>query len=204
MEDRKEVGSRKSEAGSRQSGSAARRTVLFASVFSFLFFILGSGSYFLSSVSFAAEVKDAKKDQVPTIITSESLTADNKAKTALFTGSVVAKKGDMTLYADKMLVYYVDTGSGSNIDRIDAEGNVKLTRGDRVVTSGKVVYYAGPQERAIFTESPRAAEGKNVVIGTKMTYYMKEDRSEVENSKVFLVEKEQGSKESKPAGKKKK
>ncbi len=158
---------------------------------------------FFTSPSFALE-KDSKNAAVPTVITSESLTADNKAKTALFTGSVVAKKGDMTLYADKMLVYYVDTGSGSNIDRIDAEGNVKLIRGDRVVTSGKVVYYAGPQERAIFTESPRAAEGKNVVTGTKMTYYMQEDRSVVENSKVFLVEKEQGSKESKPAGKKKK
>ena len=169
------------------------------SVFSVLFVI--SFFFFILSPSHAAEIENAaKKEQVPTVITSESLTADNKAKTALFTGSVVAKKADSTIYADRMLVYYSEGGSGSNIDKIEADGNVKLVRGDRVVTSGKMVYYAGTDkdktdERAIFTESPRAAEGKNVVIGTKMTYYMKDDRSVVENSKVFIVEKEQGTQE---------
>ena len=171
------------------------------SVFSALFVI--SFFFFMLSPAHAAE-KDAKKEQVPTVITSESLTADNKAKTALFTGSVVAKKADSTIYADRMLVYYSEGGSGSNIDKIEADGNVKLVRGDRVVTSGKMVYYAGADERAIFTESPRAAEGKNVVTGTKMTYYMKDDRSVVENSKVFIVEKEQGTQEKKPQEKKKK
>ena len=171
-------------------------SIFFAlSVISFFFFILSS--------SHAAET-DAKKDQVPTVITSESLTADNKAKTALFTGSVVAKKGDSTIYTDRMLVYYSEGGSGSNIDKMEADGNVKLVRGERVVTSGKMVYYSGTDERAIFTESPRAAEGKNVVMGTKITYYMKDDRSVVENSKVFIVEKEQGTQEKKPQEKKKK
>lgn len=154
----------------------------------------------LTAPSFAEE----KTERVPTVITSESLTADNKAKTALFTGSVVAKKADKTLYADRMLVYYTDSDSGGNIDKIEADGNVKLVRGERVVTSGKAVYYAGPDERAIFTESPRAAEGNNVVTGTKITYYMKEDRSLVENSKVFIVEKEQGTQGKASQDKKKK
>ena len=177
-------------------------------VISFFFFIL-SPSHAAENDAKNAAGKDAKKEQAPTIITSESLTADNKAKTALFTGSVVAKKADTTIYTDRMLVYYSEGGSGSNIDKMEADGNVKLVRGDRVVTSGKMVYYAGTDkdktdERAIFTENPRAAEGKNVVIGTKMTYYMKDDRSLVENSKVFIVEKEPGTQEKKPQEKKKK
>ena len=166
-----------------------------------LFYLLSLVTCFLPSASYADEKADKNAQSVPTIITSEALTADNKAKTALFTGSVVAKKGNMTLYADRMLVYYIESGGGSNIDKIDAEGNVKLIRGDRIVTSGKAVYFAGAEERAIFTESPRAAEGKNVVTGTKMTYYMKDDRSVVENSKVFIVEKEQGSHDRKAADK---
>ena len=173
-------------------------------VISFFFFIL-SPSHAAENDAKNAAGKDTKKEQAPTIITSESLTADNKAKTALFTGSVVAKKADTTIYTDRMLVYYSEGGSGSNIDKMEADGNVKLVRGDRVVTSGKMVYYAGTDktdERAIFTESPRAAEGKNVVIGTKMTYYMKDDRSLVENSKVFVVEKEQGTQERNPQEKK--
>jgi len=130
-------------------------------------------------------------DKEPTVITAQSLTADNKAKTALFTGSVVAKKGDSTFYGDRMLVYYVESGDGenSNIDKIEADGNVKLVRGDRIITSGKCVYYAGDNERAVFTEKPRATENKNIVTGTVMTYYIKEDRSVVENSKIFIVEK---------------
>jgi len=182
------------EAGTQETAVESRKCGLCFKTFFILclFFVLVFVTFSLHSVSYAEEKADKNAQPVPTVITSESLTADNKAKTALFTGSVVAKKGDMTLYADRMLVYYIESEGGSNIDKIDAEGNVKLIRGDRVVTSGKLMYYAGPEERAVFTESPRAAEGKNIVTGTKMTYYMKDDWSLVENSKVFIVEKEQG------------
>ncbi|GER93913.1 lipopolysaccharide transport periplasmic protein LptA [hot springs metagenome] len=142
----------------------------------------------LCSVSylFAQEKKTTSKE--PTVITSETLTADNKAKTALFEKSVVARKGEMTLFADKMLVYYSEEKGSSNIKRIDAEGNVKLIKGDRVVTSKFATYFAEPEERIIFTGEPKATEGENVVIGTKMIYFMKDDRSIVENSKVLLIE----------------
>jgi len=192
----REVSSKETEEASRQSGLLFKTFLILC-----LFCFFSSVTILLQSVSYAAEKVDKNAPPVPTVITSESLTADNKAKTALFTGSVVAKKGDMTLYADRMLVYYIESGGGSNIDKIDAAGNVKLIRGDRVVTSGKLMYYAGTEERAIFTESPRAAEGNNVVTGTKMTYYMKDDRSLVENSKVFIVEKEQGPRDRKAANK---
>ncbi|BCB96961.1 hypothetical protein JZK55_18830 [Dissulfurispira thermophila] len=94
----------------------------------------------------------------------------------------------MTLFADKMLVYYSEEKGSSNIKRIDAEGNVKLIKGDRVVTSKFATYFAEPEERIIFTGEPKATEGENVVIGTKMIYFMKDDRSIVENSKVLLIE----------------
>ncbi|HMK55765.1 MAG TPA: LptA/OstA family protein [Dissulfurispiraceae bacterium] len=198
------IGIRSQKSEVRSQKIAPRNYFFRVIIFSVFFFILTSGFCLLTSLSFAEQ----KNAATPTVITSESLTADNKARTALFTGSVVAKKGDMTLYADRMLVFYSEGGSGSNIDRIEADGNVKLIRGDRVVTAGKAIYYAGQDERAVFTESPRASEGKNVVTGTKMTYYMKDDRSVVENSKVFIVEKEPGTPEKKlldrPKEKKKK
>lgn len=140
--------------------------------------------------SFAETKKAAAKE--PTVITSERLTTDNTAKTALFEVNVVAKKGDMTLFADKMLVSYSEERGGSNIKKIDAEGNVKLVRGARVVTSRAATYFAAPEEHVVFTGEPRASEGENVVTGTKMTYYMSSDNSVVENSKVFLVERKDG------------
>jgi lipopolysaccharide export system protein LptA len=189
--------------------------------FSCLFLLMGlpCGQLFVSDASAAEEIKAVpaktdksgpglgkqsmmgKGDKEPTVITANSLTADNQAKTALFTGNVVAKKGEGTLFADKMLVYYTDAGDGENgnIDRIECTGKVKLVRNYRIITAGKAVYYAGKDERVVFTESPRATENRNVVIGSVMTYYFKDDRSVVENSKIYIVEKEGGNVENKPS-----
>lgn len=122
------------------------------------------------------------------VITSETLSADNESRTALFEGSVVAKTKDMTLYSDRMLVYYAEkTG---NVTKIDAEGRVKLVRKDLIVTSKTANYFA-EEEKIIFTGEPKAVERGNVVTGTKMTYLMKEDRSIVENSRVLLENKKE-------------
>lgn len=134
-----------------------------------------------------APARAAEEKKEPTVITSRSLTADNKAKTALFEGSVVARKGDMTISADRMLVHYAEE-KGSGIRRIDAEGNVKVLKGDRAVTSQTATYLADP-ERIIFNGDPAATEGENLVRGSKMTYFIREDRYTVENSKVFLRDK---------------
>ena len=135
-------------------------------------------------------IEENKAVKEPTVVTSQKMTTDQKAKTALFEGNVVTKKGDRTMYADKMLVHYAEEKGGSNIKEIDSEGNVKLVRGDRVVTSKFAVYYAEPEEYIVFTGEPRASEGENVVTGTKITYFMKDDHSIVENSKVFIVSKD--------------
>jgi len=122
----------------------------------------------------------------PIVVTSETLTADNNAHTALFEKNVVAKTTDMTIYADTMLVYYKE--EGGEVTKIDATGNVKVLRNTRVITSQKAIYYAD-EDKVIFTGEPRAVDGENVVTGSKMTYFINDDRSYVENSKVFLKNK---------------
>jgi lipopolysaccharide export system protein LptA len=140
----------------------------------------------LATYGFSAE--QAKKIKGPVVVTSEMLKADNKARTALFERSVVARTTDMTIYADKMLVHY-EEGSG-NVTQIDAEGQVKVTKENRVITSREAVYYAA-EEKVIFTGDPRAVEGENVVTGKKMTYLMNDDIFLVEESKVFLKNKKE-------------
>jgi lipopolysaccharide export system protein LptA len=148
-----------------------------------LFYISGSFVIFflLSTNVFSAE--EAKRIKGPITITSEMLTADDQTHTALFENSVVAKTTDMTIYADRMLVYYnKDTG---NVTQIDAKGAVKLIKENRIITSSEATYYA-EGEKVIFTGKPRALEGENVVTGSKMTYFLDKDRYLVEDSKVFL------------------
>ena len=138
----------------------------------------------LSAVASAEEQK--MKVKGPINITSETLTADNKARTALFEGNVVAKTTDMTIYSDKMLVFYKE-GSG-DVTKIESTGNVRLLQGTRLITSQNAVYYAD-EDKVVFTGEPRAMDGENVVTGATMTYYISQDRSYVEKSKVFLKSK---------------
>lgn len=141
--------------------------------------------FFCSVFSPLSSLAEEKKEQIkgPIIITSDTLSVDNKAHTALFEGSVVARTENMTLYSDRMLVYYAEqTG---NVTRIDAGGRVKLVKKDLIVTSRLANYFAD-EEKVIFTGEPRAVEKGNVVTGTKMTYMLREDRSIVENSRVLL------------------
>ncbi|MDX9714774.1 MAG: LptA/OstA family protein [Dissulfurispiraceae bacterium] len=158
-----------------------------------LFFVVSALLFFAVSTRISS-ADDSKKpvgssSAEPVVITSSTLSADNKARVAVFEGSVVAKKGEMTMFSDRMTVYYSDEQSGSSITKIDSEGHVKVIKGDRVITSRAALYLAEPDERIIFTGEPRASEGQNVVTGTKMTYFIKDDRSIVENSKVFIVNK---------------
>jgi lipopolysaccharide export system protein LptA len=141
---------------------------------------------FLSVNGFSAE--QTKKIKGPIVITSERLTADNKARTALFENSVVARTTDVTIYGDRMLVYYEkDTG---NVTKIDVTGKVKVIKENRVITSHEAIYFA-EEERVVFTGDPRAVDSENVVTGRKMTYLMNEDRFLVEDSKVFLTKKKE-------------
>jgi len=118
----------------------------------------------------------------PITITSSTLTADNTAHTALFEGSVIARTESATLYADKMLVHYTDAGK---VTQIDATGHVKLVKGERVITSDEATFLAD-EEKVIFTGEPKAVEGTTMVTGTKMIYLMKEERSLVEQGKVYM------------------
>lgn len=142
--------------------------------------------FFLINLVFA----EAKKDSVePIIITSLSLINDNKAKTAIFDGNVIAKKGEMTLNADKMIVYYEEEQKGGNIKLIEVLGNVKLKKAERLITSHKATYFPEPEEKVVFTGEPRVTEGKNLITGEKIIYFLKDDRAVVEKSKVYIQEK---------------
>lgn len=149
--------------------------------------LIGSllASYLMAAGIAAAE--EVKRIKGPIVITSEKLTADNAAHTALFERSVVARTKEMTIYADRMLVTS-DKNSG-DITRIDSSGNVRLIKGNRAITSQEAMYFAD-EDKVVFTGEPKAVEDGTVITGKKMTYLMNEDRFFVDGSKVFITKKE--------------
>lgn len=139
----------------------------------------------------SAKTSGTSKTKVkgPVTVTSETLTADNQAHTALFERNVIAKTTDMTMYSDWMLVYYSDPGG--EITKIEAKGNVKIHKENKVMTSQEATYYADAPERIVFTGNPRAIDGENVVSGTKITYFVDDDRSFVEGSSKVIMKSKQ-------------
>jgi len=139
-------------------------------------------SFFListtASICLSEEVIPKKRG--PVVITSETLTAE--AGRAVFEGNVLAKTDDITLRAKRMYVYYKD---GNKVNKIEAEGDVRVVRGQRVLTSERGEFLA-EENKIILTGEPKAIEGENIVTGTKIIYLIEENRSIVENSKVFL------------------
>lgn len=117
-------------------------------------------------------------------IQSDTMISQGKEKNIIFEGSVTARKGSITLKAGKMTAVYNDNRT---IDEVIAEDNVVLIQKERRISANHAVYDSR-EETVTFTGEPVFSEGRNTVSGTKIIYYIDEERSYVENPKVILHE----------------
>ena len=138
--------------------------------------------------------------QAPISITADQMEADDRQKVVHFVGSVVARQDDVTVNCDRMQVFYQSVDSGENstesqeesglmglgggsneITRVECEGNVKITQGDRVALGQKAVYMAkGSPRTIILTGEPRIWRNRDYLTGKRIIYYLDENRSVVE------------------------
>jgi lipopolysaccharide export system protein LptA len=93
--------------------------------------------------------------------------------------------------------------SGSQeIDRVECQGAVRIQQGDRLAVGQKALYLANSRpRRLILTGDARVWQGRNAVTGHEVTYFLDENRSQVEsqnNSRVrAFYEKDQDPKKNK-------
>jgi len=123
---------------------------------------------------------EAKK---PVVITAKTMDADNLANKALFVGDVVAKSDGVTVYADRMEVFYSE--DSGQIIRIEYEGSVRMIKDKRSIVAERATYY-GDEEKIDFRGDPRILEGDNLVTGSKIFYYPSKDRLVVKDSRVYM------------------
>ncbi len=147
---------------------------LYMKIFSLLFIFL------FPSLLWAKLFYGSKKN-VPIVINSNRLEIDDELKMITFTGNVVARKEDLKVKCNKMVVYYT---KNSRIEKIVFIGNVRIYRGQQggIATSNRAIYYQD-QEKLILTENPRVRQGKDFVEGDRIIIYLKQNRSIVESSK---------------------
>lgn len=122
---------------------------------------------------------------LPITIKSNELSADNKGKTAVFSGKVVAKQGDITIFCDRMTVYY-----GSNqgdVDKIEADGNVRIVQENRTGLASHAVYESRLGRITLSGGSPKVMQGADTVSGEIITYFLDDERSSVSGGRVEAV-----------------
>lgn len=131
---------------------------------------------FLVTVAFAAPPVHKDRSKLPITIKSNEMNADNKGKTAIFTGKVVAKQGDIIIFSDKLVVNYAD--KSESVEKIEATGNVRIVQEDRTGFADQAVYESN-SGRIILTGTPRVVQGSDSISGKVITYYVDDERSDV-------------------------
>ncbi len=114
----------------------------------------------------------------PLEITSNRLESDGGLRQVVFLGNVVAKQAGLTIKASKLVVFY--QGKNNQVSRVEAIGDVTITKDDRIATGGRGVYEVG-KETIVLTDSPRVQQGKNSVEGDEIAFFLNEDRSIVKS-----------------------
>lgn len=131
-----------------------------------------------------AQTKDAVD------INANVMEMQDDKKLIVFTGDVVAKKQDMTLYCSKLEVYYKEdeTSKKKDVDYMIAQDNVKIIQLDKVAV-GNLAKYFRKNDTIILEGKPaivKEADG-NEVRGDKITFYLKENRSLVEGNRPKVI-----------------
>ncbi|AJE03004.1 lipopolysaccharide transport periplasmic protein LptA [Geobacter pickeringii] len=139
----------------------------FLCAFSLLFVLGGSA---------LAAPPAGERGKEPITIKSNELSTDSKSRTATFTGKVTARQGDLTIYADRLVVHYKQ--EGGDVDRVDAIGNVRIVQGDRLATAREGVYLSAEQ-KIVLSGDPKVFQGENTVSGKVITYFVNEEKSVV-------------------------
>ncbi len=125
--------------------------------------------------------QEKQKETKPLTITADHLEVNRKLRKALYSGNVIAddKNKCMVILSDTMEFFFDD--NMEQILRGVAKGNVRITAGDRRVTSEQLELFPG-EDKAVLTGDPRVWQDNDLVTGTKITLFLKEDRAIVEGT----------------------
>lgn len=138
----------------------------------------------------AASAKAAPADSVPTKITSDRMNYNHNDQTLVFLDNVFVDREDFKLWSKKITVHFVKdetskavkpaegTPGSESIDRIEAEGSVRMEREGRTGECETAVYQVR-EGLLTMRGNPILREGPNKVQGEVIRFSLKDNRSEV-------------------------
>jgi lipopolysaccharide export system protein LptA len=116
----------------------------------------------------------------PIDVTADRVSADSVRNTVTFEGNVVARQGDVTLYADRIEADY--SREAGSIDRIEATGNVRFVQEGREARSARATFF-NLEQRIVLSGGATLRQGQNTVQGDTLTIFLRENRSVVTGGK---------------------
>lgn len=129
-----------------------------------------------ASGAVAAPERLPDPSSLPIEVTAQQLDADQGQRRATFSGEVVAKQGDITLYCDKLVVYSLP--DQEQVDRLEAFGHVRVIQLDRTATADRAVYRQ-LQGTLVLYGNAEVHQEQNTVAGEEITVYLRDNRSVV-------------------------
>jgi lipopolysaccharide export system protein LptA len=121
----------------------------------------------------------------PVSVTADKLTYVDGDRKAVFSGNVVIKSAETTMNANTVQVFLLARGgaaggSGNQLDRIVAQGDIQIHQGERRAQGSQVVYTA-QEQKFVLTGTPEkkpsifdAEHGQ--ITGDSLTFYTQGDR----------------------------
>ncbi|MBU1039918.1 MAG: hypothetical protein KKF77_02315 [Proteobacteria bacterium] len=133
----------------------------------------------------------ALSTQAPVRITSDKMVYNQAENSVVFQGNVHGTHTDMALWAERITAYFSDKKKnkdkqqdkgagdfGDTIERIVAEGNVRMVANKNEGACSKLTYNV-PQAVIRMDGNPILREGQNTIRGESIMFYIRENRSEV-------------------------
>lgn len=116
--------------------------------------------------------------EAPLVITADRMELRRKENLIVYRGNVLAERGDVKIRSDVLSARY-DAGDGA-LKTVVAEGQVRVSQGAREMTGDKAVF-DDSKETITVSGNTVMRDGDNSVSGGRVTIYLDEDRSVVEN-----------------------
>ena len=124
----------------------------------------------------------ADSDQ-PLEITSSQLEVFQEERTSVFSGDVVARQGEMTLYTDQLTVVFDDQ---NDVSRVEAAGNVRIDEPLRNERGNHAVFDRGA-DTLILSGNAEVVQGENRIAGDEITLFIGQNRSVVRSKDTGRV-----------------
>ncbi len=131
----------------------------------------------------------ADSQPVPINIEANRMISQENANSVVFIGNVDARQGKLTIRSDEMTVYYTGAKNNKNkqatsqMEKLACKNNVKIVQGDWLGTGDRMDYFA-KERKVVLSGNAKAWQGRNMVSGKTIIYYLDEKRSVVEQDET--------------------